>query len=572
MSQSKKNWGGLLFGLLFLFAGLATAYVTAGSMIYGYIKSSNWVEVKAQLSSLKLNYHQGDDSTTYSVSGTYSYQYGGVVYTSSDISLSKGSDNIGSYWQDLHDKLQHDRSNGNVIALVNPSNPSKSILDRTLRVYSLIFGAVFAFIFGGLGVFIALAAWKGKPSKARQSQHISKDGIPSKEKAGFDFLLGFGAIFFVIGTGIGSMAIPKELAKGNHWVLLILIFAFIGLSLMVYALKQKALFKKFGPTPLTIDPQNPGLGGEFGASLLLFSKAHNSFIDPPVVMSTLRCIRRYRSGKNTSSRTIWEESFPAYTKFVSNGLRISTKFHIPADGRASKQWSDGDGIEWELLIEGDFNGSGYGKLERSWPVFVDAVKPVLNSSIEILRSFVDRADQMLNAEAQVSALEQIKLLESERHIDLISAAGRHWFGALLGIIFGGIFAGVGWFTVGEGWWPGYVFLLIGVLVLLACLYSIGSSISTRLDKHARLIRINNYWFGIPLGHQECAIFSSDQFSLKQTMSTSDGKRTTRYFSLKFEYNGRRFTLAKSIRGKREALALKQKVTSLLFDPALVSQI
>ena len=189
-------------------------------MIYGYVKSSDWVEVNAQISSLKLNRHQGDDSTTYSVSGTYSYQYNGVDYTSSKISLSKGSDNFGSYWQDLHSKLQRDRRNENVIALVNPSNPDESILDRTLRFYSLIFGAMFALIFGGFGGFYALAAWKGKSSKSRQREQISKNGIPSKEKAGFNFLLGFGAIFFVMGASIGSIAIPEEIAKGNYCCLL----------------------------------------------------------------------------------------------------------------------------------------------------------------------------------------------------------------------------------------------------------------------------------------------------------------------------------------------------------------
>ena len=334
---------------------------------------------------------------------------------------------------------------------------------------------------------------------------------------------------------------------------------------MGFALKQKALFKKFGPTPLTIDPKNPGLGGEFGASLLLSPEGQSSFIDSPAIMSTLRCIRRYRSGKNTSSRTIWEESFPAYTKPVSNGLQILTKFLIPTDGRSSKEWSDGDSIEWELAIEGDFSGSGYGKLERSWPIFIDAVKPVMNSSIEIPQSFINQADQMLNTKAEVSALQQIKLLESDRYIDVVSEAGRHLLGTFFGIVFGGIFAGVGWFTISEGWWPGYIFLVIGALVLLACLYSIGNSVSAQFDKHARLIKIKNTWFGLPLGSHECAIFSPDQFSLKETMSSSDGKKTTRYFSLKFNYNSKTFTLAKSIKGKREAQALKQKLVSLLFD-------
>lgn len=94
--KSNKSWLGAVFGLIFVVGGLAAAYGSAGKMIIGYIASSGWAEVPATIHDVKLVRNSGE-TTTYLVESQYSYIFNGVKYNSDRVSLSSGSDNLGSY-------------------------------------------------------------------------------------------------------------------------------------------------------------------------------------------------------------------------------------------------------------------------------------------------------------------------------------------------------------------------------------------------------------------------------------------------------------------------------------------
>ena len=71
------------------------------------------------------------------------YVFRDVENHSETVALSNISDNFGSYWGDLYQKLRKERSRNNVRAWVNPSNPSESFLDRTFRWGNVAFGSLF---------------------------------------------------------------------------------------------------------------------------------------------------------------------------------------------------------------------------------------------------------------------------------------------------------------------------------------------------------------------------------------------------------------------------------------------
>ncbi|MEE9335193.1 MAG: DUF3592 domain-containing protein [Granulosicoccaceae bacterium] len=179
--KSERSWLSAIFGLIFLLAGLAAAYGSGGMMILGYFTSANWEEVPATIHTVELVSERGD-STTYSVKSSYSYEYNGRNYNSDRVSLSRGNDNIGRYWQDLARSLRADQSSNEAFALVNPNDPTDSLLDRTLRWKSLVFASVFLLLFGGVGGFIMWASLRSSKSRKERVQGEQKTGISVVER------------------------------------------------------------------------------------------------------------------------------------------------------------------------------------------------------------------------------------------------------------------------------------------------------------------------------------------------------------------------------------------------------
>ena len=63
-----------LFALPFAAVGVFGLYL-ALSTLWTWTRTQSWVEVPAQIQSLDLEEHQGDDSTTYKVCATYRYSF-----------------------------------------------------------------------------------------------------------------------------------------------------------------------------------------------------------------------------------------------------------------------------------------------------------------------------------------------------------------------------------------------------------------------------------------------------------------------------------------------------------------
>lgn len=207
--ESKRSYPGALFGLIFLLAGLAAAYGSGGMMVIGYIASANWVEVPATIHSVSLVSKRGD-STTYSVKSNYSYNFNGTDYHSDRVSLSRGNDNIGSYWQDLERSLRADKNSNEAFALVNPKDPTKALLDRTLRWKSIVFASLFLVLFGGAGSLLMWASLRSGKSRNERLQAEQEIGISSNQKNRGWYLAAFGGVFFLMGTGTSIIALPDS--------------------------------------------------------------------------------------------------------------------------------------------------------------------------------------------------------------------------------------------------------------------------------------------------------------------------------------------------------------------------
>lgn len=567
--KSKKSWPGVLFGMIFVLCGLGAAYGSAGKMLVGYIGSNNWQEVPATIHETELVRNYGD-TTTYSVKSTYSYTYNGVVFHSNRVSLSTGSDNIGSYWQDLQRSLMAQKRSNEAFALVDPNDPSKSLLDRTLRWKSVIFGLVFLILFVGAGSFVVWISLSENKSREGRLQHDSEHGISSNERTGSWILGAFGGVFFVMGAGMSAVIIPDAIRQGEYFALFLLLFAIVGAAIIYSAFKINRAYRRFGPTPLFLDPVLPGVGGQLGGrfSITLPDNGHLGGTVPQL-QARLICTRKRKSGKSTSRSIKWHEQAPVYVKETTNGIRGTFLFDVPISCTPSKEWSGGSSIEWCVTVEGEFSTTGPGKFERTWSVTVEDIAAQASTDLNIPNSFLQKAKLKTDDRIKASALTQVPVTEDPQYISVHSKAGRHMGGKILGVLFGSAFAGVGVFTVLQSWWPGYLFLLIGSLIAILSIYSMGKSIVVKIDKNARKLYTRVSWCGFACSHQWGDVIDPGQFKARKTSTTSSHNRVTEYYAVEFKSDDKKITIADGMEGRKEAQVLIDSIVDRCFPEEIL---
>ena len=159
------------FALPFAAVGVFGLYL-ALSTLWTWTRTQSWVEVPAQIQSLDLEEHQGDDSTTYKVRATYRYSFGRQDFSGDRVAISGMADNIGSFHQDLYSRLS---SAGNAgTAYVDPAEPSSATLNRDLRWGLLALELGFGLVFGCVGFGFLLGGRYGFKKTAQERERAAR--------------------------------------------------------------------------------------------------------------------------------------------------------------------------------------------------------------------------------------------------------------------------------------------------------------------------------------------------------------------------------------------------------------
>ncbi len=566
--KPQKSWLGVVFGVLFALGGAVSLYVTAFKPIVSYISTSGWVEVPASIISVKLKrYH--DDSTTYKVEARYTFEYNNDHYSSDRVSLSTGDDSIGDYWQNLFKEIKHHHSQNEVSAFVNPKDPEQSVLDRTLRWKVILSGASAALIFFGVAGFFLWASLKPVKSNAARRQQETISGIPSNQKSSAKLSGIFGAILLLSGAGIAAVALPTELKSNNYGVLLVLIFPLTGAGILHHAYKIHRDYRKFGPTPLYLNPNIPGVGGQLGGWFSIYttpaqrrSTRLTENFSRNNLTARLICTRKTYGKNNTNSKIIWQAEQPVFIEHTGYGNKGTFIFQLPDHALASSDSKPGYRIDWMMTVEGQLNGLGY--FLRDWLVTVEDNTDELSTTLSIPDSFLQQARHTQAQQELQSASSQIPLVENSHSIQIHSRAGRYVKSVLSGILFGSIFMGSGIFTVSQNWWPGYLFVLIGSLISLTCLYKLGKSIVTTIEKDSLSVYTCTRLYGIAISKKSSTLIDEDQIDLKKTSSSQTARKRTEYYDLRIEHGDEAITLATAIKGRDAADRLRDILTERCF--------
>lgn len=566
-NKSKKTLPGkllmTLFGLPFAGFGSFMGY-SAFDDISDAIRMQSWDEVPAQLQDAGYRTSRGDDADTYEAYASYTYDYGGQNYSGSRVAIAGGADNIGSFQRSLGSRLKRAKQSGQPISVfVNPDKPAEAIVDRSLRGGMIGFKSIFIVLFGGIGFALLIYVWffSGKGTK-KLPDAVRSQSPWLANKAWQNSSISSGSKGTLIGTWVFAIfwclvsaplpfAILDELKrKDNPAALIGVLFPIIGVFLLVFAVRQTLRWRKFGASPVQLDPFPGSIGGHVGGTIPVASP-YQSKTEFTV---TLSCLHSSVSGSGKSRRRsdklIWQDSQQGKASLGSQGTVVQFRFEVPEGLPESDATRPNSSYyHWQLRLEAQLQGPD---LEK---IYAIPVYPTAQESLNLSKLVFDRAAKQQRSE-ELQQMRQRLNQASASSRELYYPTFRHLGSGLGGMIFGAIFSAAGVFIWHKasgliGGFISLVTLLIGVGVALAGLYYLGNSL--HVSQQGGSIRSVRRWFGLPV--KKRSLNRSDIVSLKKkttSKSQTGAKHTVFYRIVAVDKAGKEFPMGDKFEGARQA--------------------
>ena len=551
----------LLFCGIFAAVGIGFLFFKSMPMVVDWTKMQSWEPVQAQL--LDYNLHQGsvEGTTTYRAKAEYEYYYNNKKYTAKRVSIDRGSDNIGSYHQDMYDKLSR-VDNKPMTIWVNPNDPHQAVVDRSFRYGKFLFFLLFVVIFGGVGLGGMYLVWKNADAGEKLANSdpeqpwteyaewldpVIKDGQKAANYVG----VGFAIVWMTLATGGFFAAIQERWIYG----LVVLPFFLIGGYLLKKCVESIKSYRQTGKMPLSLDPFPGSVGGQVGGVIYIDKR----FIAAPTKTEIeVQCIRkrRRRNDDETSEKKMWHQAARFDWEMGEYGWQLRFCFDIPASQETSSPPLTSNGFEWRVKLKAQ-TASGI-EFERSYndiPVFATGA----NSSFS--RDISSRVAASIAAHQQALVVDILDLKRENRGYRLYYPMFRSWLGAILaplglGFVIAGVYIPDIIFNI--------VFPLLGAPCFLIGVYALGNSLDVRIG--AEGISSQRKLFGIPFKPKFLASYEYDKFKKKQSHSTSQGNETTEYFSiLAIGKNKKKVTVAVDVEGRKGAMAAIEKLQHVVKE-------
>lgn len=192
---SAPGWGGriatMLFSGLFMLAfgagGLAGGVVPIALTLWRAVEVAGWQPVSAQVLEVTLGESRGSKGgSTYAVRARYTYRANGQDHVGDRVGLLEwGSDNVGTWHQDWHARLEDARrSEQPVAAWFDPARPERSILDRRVRGGLMLFFLPFAVLFTAVGVGAGVVFWRALTGRGDGPRAVAASGARAARTGG----------------------------------------------------------------------------------------------------------------------------------------------------------------------------------------------------------------------------------------------------------------------------------------------------------------------------------------------------------------------------------------------------
>ncbi len=552
-----------LFALPFAGVGCFMAYLV-GSELVDASAMRSWQPVDATLESAGYRTKTGDDSTTYEAYARYTYRYDLETYTGTRVGIASGADNIGSYQRDTGNRLSAALGNGGTITVyVNPDAPWSAVIDREPRWGLIVFKGVFALVFGGVGFGLLATTFFSKRFAGDEADAASFGDQPwlanddwhggpirSGSRAAMWGAWVFAAFWNVISMPLPFLLYPEVVDKGNYAALLGLLFPIVGVGLLYWAFSRSLEWRRFGPSPVVLDPFPGAIGGHVGGSIDI-RQPYSGSVRYEFTLTNLESTMS-GSGKNRSrrERAQWQDRRLAHAEPGPLGTRLVFRFDVPEELAASDARQSGNSYTiWRLGLVGEVDGRN---LDRNWDIPVyptgERSKAIDERKLDDARHQQARGDDEL-------VKQRVEVRHAAHGKSLYYPIGRQLGSSLGGLLAGGVFAGAGWFMISQEsmWFMGGIFSLVGWGIVLASIYAAGNSLEVWQDGihlHAR-----RRFLGIPVGTRSLHRNAFQRFEKQSRMSSQSGDKHRFYYSVLAVGRGsEELTLGEGFRGASEAEA------------------
>ncbi|MDJ0712346.1 MAG: DUF3592 domain-containing protein [Woeseiaceae bacterium] len=544
-----------LFALPFAAVGVWMAW-SVGSTLVSAWQMKDWVPVEARLQS--GGYQKNSD--TYEAFAEYSYAWQGRDYRGNRVSIASGSDNIGDFQEDLGRRLLTAWNSGQPITVfVNPEDPARSIVDRDVRWGLVGFKMIFVIVFGGVGFGLLYAAFSAAPEKDTADSALTDepwllndDWQTSEIRSGSKSAMWGAWVFALLWNAISSFvpfAIVGELENGNYIALVGLLFPLVGVGLLFWAIRRTLEWRRFGPSPVLLDPFPGSIGGHVGGTIDL-----NLPFDPKIDFKlTLTNINSYMSGsgddRSRREKARWQDAIIAHAEPGSRGTRLTFRFEVPDDLQASDAKQDDNYMLWRLNLAADLPGTD---LDRDYelPVYPTAQESRFLKGYALEKA---KAAQSTFDTGEVRRL--VNLSHETTGKRLLFPMGRFFAGPLGGIVIGAVFVGSGWFLIAheDAHIFGGIFCSIGALLALAFFYVMFNSLEVRQTPSG--LKTIRRVLGIPVRSTELVRSNIASLMKESTMQSQSGNKHTVFYNVyAVDRSGGQHVLGDGFKGESQANA------------------
>ena len=549
-----------LFALPFFGVGVWMLYSVSSTFVDAF-QMQDWVQVEARLRRGGYETHHGDDSNTYEAYASYIYDFQGQTFIGDRVGLFSGSDNIGDSQREIGRNLSNAHSRGeSILVYVNPEEPSDSIIDRGIRWGMIGFKSIFLFVFGGVGLGLLIAVWRAGPAKDKTDSRFADQPwllddawqfatIRSSSKSSMYGVWAFAALWNLISAPLPFVMYDEVVNKDNYLALVALLFTAVGIGLFTWAVRRTLEWRRFGATPVTLDPFPGSIGGHVGGTIelgLLFDPA-NEF------QLTLTNIHSYVSGsgdnRSQKEKAKWQDALIAHAEPGGKGTRLTFRFDVPQGLDESDTDHDDSYYLWRLNLKAELDGTD---IDRSYdiPVYATATQScqLSNLAVEKSRKRQDAADEK-------AVRRVVNLQYDAMGKRMLFPMGRHFGSSIGGLLVGAVFAGAGWFLIFQEHHPifGSVFGGVGALVAVMCFYMMFNSLEVTQDSTG--IKTVRRLLGIPIKRTHMRRDAFVKFKQHSSFqSQSGGKHVIHYSIHAIDNEGDKVIVGEGFKGESEAKA------------------
>ena len=525
MSQKNAGKGCLvLFGLPFFLIGLAVMFFFAVKPLMKIKTADSWTPTSAMVLESQLKTNHSSDSTTYQAVGRYTYQVNGQEYQSTELSFFSGSDNIGSYHQDLSRTLSRAMAQKEKITVyVNPENPSEAVYDRSIRWSMFLFSGIFGLIFSGIGAAVMMGGFFGDRLKKRKKGKKNKSGqtvFTSSSGGKFLFIFFFAFVWNCFPVVMLVSAWDK-VSSMSMITLFYVVFQLVGLALIGAAIYQMIKSFKYGKSSFHLE--KGCIGGEFNGFIVA---PENIYPENGYYSISFESIHTYSTGSGDNRSTHRDIKWSRSVRLEENkikhefdGYHIPISFTIPY---SCKETSDDPNYSWVLKASAATPGIDWEE-EFKIPLYKTE-----ESNPELTEDVVKSEEVFHGLDTVKEALAEEKVVLERREdgsLSIHTPRMRSIIGALVSFL---ITVGV---TLGAGFalYKGEYFLgiIVSVFALISTLFFVLSAIVEHKaivdHKGARSVD-NVLFFSI---RRKVLIDEKTKFRIKNNMTSGE----TRYWSM-----------------------------------------